>query len=682
MIYDGTSVAAGSATAVVIATGNETEAMRGLAEATRTAAKTGVEARLSSLTRRMIPISLGGGAVVAATGLLRGYRLADTLATGVSLAVAAVPEGLPLMATAAQTAAARRLSERGALVRNPRAIEALGRADVVCADKTGTLTEGRIALRLVSDGEREHEIDDLPAHLRRVLGAALRATPEDATRHPTDEALEAGAQRAILVADEAWPGWRRQAEIPFEPGRGYHAVLGAGREGPLLSVKGAPEIVIPRCATWARPIGARRLTDADRVALFRELDRLARRGMRVLAIAERPASGRRELADARVTGLSFLGFVALADPVRATALEAVDGLRRAGVNVVMITGDHPSTAQGIASELGILDAGEVITGPELDGLSDAGFDERLPHISVFARVTPAHKVRIVGAYQRAGRVVAMTGDGANDAPAIRLADVGIALGERCTSAARDAADVVVVDDRIETLIDAVLEGRAMWVSVRDAVALLIGGNLGEIAFTVAGSMVPGPPALNARQLLLVNLLTDAFPAMTIALRPPRDVTPDDLLREGPDKSLGKALDRAIAWRAATTAGGAGLAYLIGRLTGTPGRARTIAFVALTGTQLGQTLAVSGGNRLVLASGLGSAAALGLVVQTPGLSYAFGCRPLGPVGWATALGSAAFATGASIVLPKAFERARPLVLAPPMPGRARPLEGVRAVEVAV
>jgi cation-transporting ATPase I len=285
-------------------------------------------------------------------------------------------------------------------------------------------------------------------------------------------------------------------------------------------------------------------------------------------------------------------------------------------------------------------------------------------------VTPAHKVRIVKAYQRAARVVAMTGDGANDAPAIRLADVGIALGARSTSAARDAADVVVVDDRIETIIDAVLEGRAMWVSVRDAVAVLIGGNLGEIVFTVAGSMVPGPPPLNARQLLLVNLLTDAFPAMTIALRPPRDITPEDLLREGPEKSLGGALDRAIAWRAATTASGAGLAYLVGRLTGTPARARTIAFVALTGTQLGQTLAVSGGNRAVLASGIGSAAALGVVVQTPGLSTLFGCRPLGPIAWTTALGSAALATAASIALPKAFDRARPTGAAT-MPPRSRP-----------
>jgi cation-transporting ATPase I len=676
MLYDGTSIAAGSALGVVVASGRQTEAMRGLEEAERSGRRTGVEARLSSLTRRMIPVCVAGGAAVTATGLLRGYRLANTLATGTSLTVAAVPEGLPLIATAAQTTAARRLSERGALVRHPRAIEALGRVDVVCADKTGTLTEGKIALRLVSDGERERALDDLSGHHRRILGAALRATPEDASRHPTDAALGTGASRCGVSRGEAWPCWRRRVEIPFEPGRGYHAVLGSGPGGQILSVKGAPEVVIPRCTTWTRPIGTRVLGDTDRAALLRELDRLARRGMRVLAVAERPAWRERTLGDPRVGDLGFLGYVAFADPVRGTALEAVDGLRAAGVDVVMITGDHPSTAEGIASELGILNAGDVLTGPELDAMSDAALDQRLPHLSVFARVTPAHKVRIVRAYQRAGRVVAMTGDGANDAPAIRLADVGIALGERSTSAARDAADVIVVDDRIETIVDAVLEGRAMWMSVRDAVGILIGGNLGEIAFTVAGSLVPGPPPLNARQLLLVNLFTDAFPAMAIAVRPPVDVTPEDLFREGPDKSLGPALDRAIAWRAITTAAGAGLAYLIGRLTGTPGRARTIAFVALTGTQLGQTIAVSGGDRGVLASAVGSAAAMVVVTQTPGLSYLFGCRPLGPLAWATAIGSAAAATGASIVLLKASGRVpRPgIAEVTPIPASTRPLAG--------
>jgi magnesium-transporting ATPase (P-type) len=274
---------------------------------------------------------------------------------------------------------------------------------------------------------------------------------------------------------------------------------------------------------------------------------------------------------------------------------------------------------------------------------------------VFARVTPAHKVRLVNALQRRGHVVAMTGDGANDAPAIRLADVGIALGSRSTPAAQSAADIVVLDERIETIVDAVVEGRGLWASVRDAVAVLVGGNVGEIVFTVAGSLLAGTPPLNARQLLLVNLLTDAAPALAIAVRPPHGATPESLLREGPDVSLGAALDRAIAWRAGTTATATGLAWALGSLSGPPARARTIALVTLTGTQLGQTIATGGPDPLVLAAGLGSTALLSAIVQTPGLSQLFGCTPLDPLGWGIAGSCALAGTAAAAVLPRLADR---------------------------
>ena len=250
--------------------------------------------------------------------------------------------------------------------------------------------------------------------------------------------------------------------------------------------------------------------------------------------------------------LELLGFVTVADVARPSAIAPIAQLQRAGIAVVMLTGDHPSTAEAIASELGLLDGG-VVSGPELDRLTDAQLDALVDETTVFARVTPAHKVRIVEAFQRRGRVVAMTGDGANDAQAIRLADIGIAFGPRATSAARAAADLVVVDDRVETLITAIIEGRAMWASVRDALALLLGGNLGEVIFTTGVGLITGRSPLNARQLLAVNLLTDLAPAMAIALQPPltRDV---DLRREGPDTSLGGALARDVAVRAAATGG--------------------------------------------------------------------------------------------------------------------------------
>jgi cation-transporting ATPase I len=341
------------------------------------------------------------------------------------------------------------------------------------------------------------------------------------------------------------------------------------------------------------------------------------------------------------------------------------------VQVTIITGDHPSTAQAIAVELGLLNGGRVLTGADLDHLTDDELQELVPDVAVFARVAPLHKVRIVEAYQRAGRTVAMAGDGANDAAAIRLANVGIALGGRGTAAARATADIVVVDDRIETIVDAVAEGRAMWDSVRDAIAILVGGNLGEIGFVLVGAAVTGTSPLNPRQLLLVNLLTDMAPALAIALREPPDRTVETLLHAGPEASLGSALARQIAIRAGATATGATAAWIVGRMTGTPTRARTIALAALVGTQLGQTVVVGGRSPLVLGASVLSAGALVAVIQTPGLSQFFGCRPLGPVGWLTAAGASGSVTAASVVLPWTFEQLSDRI--PTRRNRAAPFE---------
>ncbi|MBN1610923.1 MAG: cation-translocating P-type ATPase, partial [Polyangiaceae bacterium] len=275
--------------------------------------------------------------------------------------------------------------------------------------------------------------------------------------------------------------------------------------------------------------------------------------------------------------------------------------------------------------------------------------------AVFARVTPSQKVRVVRALQRAGRVVAMAGDGANDAPAIRLANVGIAIGPQSTAAARAAADIVLVDEHIGTIVDAIVEGRAMWASVRDAVSILIGGNLGEIAFTLGAGLIDGYSPLTARQLLLVNLLTDVAPAMAVALRPPTPAVLASVANEGPDASLGDPLNRDITARAAATAAGAGAAWAVSRLLGSHERASTVALLALVGTQLGQTLRAGELSRPVVATSLLSAATLGAIVQIPGLSHFFGCRPLGPLGWSTAALATAIATSASPSFPAVADR---------------------------
>jgi cation-transporting ATPase I len=656
MLYQGSVMAAGQASGVVVATGERTEAGRTARLTDQPPPPTGVQTRLKELASQTLPVSIGAGLGLLGIDLLRGSPIDQAVGRAVSLAVAAVPEGLPFVATVAQLASARRLSARGALARNPSTIEALGRVNVLCFDKTGTLTEGRIRLRQVCDGQRTAGLDELDEHLRQVIAVAVRASPwqQQQVPHQTDRAVLRGARKAGVTPDEGLDEVHLLDELVFEPSRGYHAALWRCRTTHRLSVKGAPEVVLPRCTWWRRAEGIEWLDDPARRQIEHEINALARRGYRVLAVAERTTSERPGLDESRLHDLQFCGLLALADPIRPTAAASVGTLVHAGVEVIMLTGDHPSTAEAIAVELDLLNGRRVVTGPQLDGMDDKQLGAALPDISVFARVDPAQKARIVRQLRHAGRVVAVTGDGANDAPAIRLADVGIALGKNATQAARDAADVVVTDNRIETITDAIIEGRAMWSSVRDALSILLGGNLGEIAFTVGAGLFSGRPTLNTRQLLLVNLLTDVLPAMAVAVRPPPQATADQLLAEGPEASLGSALTRDMYLRAAATAGAATAAWLLARPASLPGQTSTTALVALVGAQLGQTLAVPGRTPLVVGAVLGSEALLAIIVQVPGVSHFFGCRPLLPHQWTIALGSAATATLAAML----WQRANP------------------------
>lgn len=348
---------------------------------------------------------------------------------------------------------------------------------------------------------------------------------------------------------------------------------------------------------------------------------LAERGLRVLAVASRSLdkagapsdSCCGQLADIDVRDLEFVGFVALEDPIRETAREALVDLRRAGVAAKIITGDHPATAAAIAPELDLPTDGSVLTGPMIEAMNDAELQEAVLSASVFARITSMQKMQIVRTLRQAGRVVAMTGDGA-------------------TEAARSTADIVVTDGRIETIVRAVLEGRALWRSARDAVGLLVGGNLGEIGFTLFTGLGEGRPALNTRQLLLLNLHTDVAPALAIAMRPPADLKPQYLLEEGPEASLGKALDQDILRTATITALSAGIARSVAAMAGDRQAANTVGLLALVGTQLGQAMATRRTDGLNL------------------LSQAFGCRPLGPLGLLQAGTATAVGTGVGVVLP--------------------------------
>ncbi|MEV6207914.1 cation-translocating P-type ATPase [Kitasatospora sp. NPDC051914] len=620
MVFDGTTVVAGHGRSVVVGTGNDTEAGRAAHLASRTPPAGGVQARLRELTNRVLPYTLLGGAAVAGLALLRGHPVREAVRGGLAVAVAAVPEGLPLVATVAQLAAARRLSRHGVLVRAPRTLEALGRTDTVCFDKTGTLTENRLRVARVATADGAVHAPDAGA-AAPVLRTAARACPppddEEAVHaHPTDE--------AILAAAPDDPGWAPADSLPFEAGRGYAAATGDDDGERLMAVKGAPEAVLPACRNAGDEASAAMAVLADD-------------GLRVLAVAARPhPPGEDGTPDRPLEQLELVGFVALADTPRAASAPLVDGLRRAGVRPVMLTGDHPATARAVAVALGWPEDVEVATGEELSGLDRTGRARRLHDCDVVARVAPEQKLDVVEALRESGRVVAMVGDGANDAAAIRAADIGVGLAVRGSAAARNAADLVITNEELTALIDAVTEGRALWRSAADAIGILIGGNAGEIGFSVLGTLLSGTAPMSTRQILLVNLLTDLFPSMAVAVTPPDDTRVDEAAgapRTGLD-ALDEALVRQIRHRGLVTAAGATTAWLIGTLT--PGSARrtsTMALCGVVGAQLVQTLAGRRRSRLVLCTVLGSAAVLALVVQTPGVSRFFGCTPLGPVAWA-------------------------------------------------
>jgi cation-transporting P-type ATPase I len=623
MVYAGTQVTRGRGTAVVVFTGDATEALRGALGVRGRSQESGVERRLREMMDLTLPIAAFAGVGVVGAGLLRGRKLDEVVTSAVSLAVASVPEGLPLLATAAQLAAAKRLSERGALVQNVRSLETLGRVDTVCLDKTGTVTLGEVALAEV--------FGDDPARLLTLAAFASQKSANQTEADPIDRAIWARFE------DDELPdfGGRQEKVFPFEAARGSAGAYGYVGTERVLVLKGAPEAIFK--------VSGSGLAEAGHAVWLEQVEKWAQTGLRVLAVAMRELLDGEAPNPDSVGDLRVLGLLAFKDPVRPSAKQALSALRAAGLRPIIVTGDHPSTARSVAIELGIASEPRVMTGAELHVLDDQELAARADDIDVFARVVPAHKVRIVRALSRHGRTVAMVGDGANDAPAIRLASVGVAMGRDSSLAAQKAADIVILDSRIETLVDAIGEGRAMWDSVRDAVAILVGGNLGEIGFTVGASLLSGRSPLSPRQLLLVNLFTDVAPATAIALRAPEETELSALLSRGPDAALGVRLNRDVGARAVTTAMGAGLAWSLSSLIGDRRGASTTALLALVGTQLGQTLSSGDRSRQVLVTNIATVLALGFIVQTPGLSGVFGCRPLGPLGWSVALGSSLTAT---------------------------------------
>lgn len=631
MLYDGSTLVAGTALAVVTAVGSRTEMRRAMTLAPGAAREIGLHRQLARITRRALPFSVSGGALVGLLSLARGTPLREAVGSAVALTVAAVPEGLPLVATLAQLAAARRLTGESVLIRNAHSVEALARLQVVCFDKTGTLSENRLRVRATRPAAGW--TDD------QVLDAALSTTfarPGHRAHHATDDAI----RRAVHGdAEEAAAPVERDAFLPFQAGRPFAAAV----RGTRLTIKGAPEIL------------ASALTESNG-AMTAAMSEMAGQGLRVLAVAERRLTAD-EAAAAATDAAAFealcrsqltpIGLLGLADTPRDKARSVLEQLSARGIGVRLITGDHPVTAAVVAREVGLeVTHDQVITGTEWERLSAEERADAVLHRRVFARMSPEHKIDVVQTLERSGVVTAMVGDGANDAAAIRAASVGIGVASRGSDPARTAADMLLLDGRIEALIGALDEGQQLWRRVQSAVSMLLGGNTGEIAFALITSVVTGRSVLNARQMLLVNMLTDALPAAALAVSP--QTSSDTVDRDE------AAMWRAIGIRGAATTLGATLAWSMARVTGTPRRASTVALIGLVSTQLAQTLADSHGPLVVLTA-LGSFAVLAALISIPVLSQVFGCTPVGPLGWTQALLATVVAGVAAALVPDLLAR---------------------------
>ncbi|MDZ7652482.1 MAG: cation-translocating P-type ATPase [Burkholderiaceae bacterium] len=543
MVFAGTSVATGRGRALVTGIGMATEFGR-IAQMLQTVetGRTPLQINLDKLGAQLARAALVVVLIIVGLGLARGQPFIEMLVFGIALAVAVVPEALPAVVTISLALGVQRLVKRHALMRRLAAVETLGSTSVICSDKTGTLTRDQMTVRRVwLDGEwievsgsgydpqgdfrrADARVEPTPA-LRELLTAAALCSDAHAVRgedgrwtvkgDPTEGALVVAAEKAGLHKPALDLQCPRVDEIPFDADTKRMTTLHSVDGHSVAYVKGAPEVIVAACA----------LDGAARAAALEAARVMAEQALRVLALARR-LDARRDQVDG---GLTLLGLVGMIDPPRPEAKAAVEACERAGIRVVMITGDHPQTAAAVARELGLLKDGQVLTGTELDTMDEATFERAIERIAVLARVSPAHKLRAVTALQARGHVVAMTGDGVNDAPALKRADIGVAMGITGTDVAKEAAAMTLTDDNFASIVAAVEEGRGIFGNIKKYLMFLLSSNIGEIGLMAGTALLGLPLPLTAVQILYVNLATDGLPALALAVDPPER----DLMQRAP-----------------------------------------------------------------------------------------------------------------------------------------------------
>ncbi len=587
MLFKGTLVTRGRASAVVVATGMRSELGRiaGLLSE-EVGVKTPLQKRLSVFGRYLALAVLAICSLVFVSGLLQGQPLLLMLLTAVSLAVAAIPEALPAVVTVSLAFGARKLSHRNSLVRNLPAVETLGSVTYICSDKTGTLTQNRMTVeRLLVGGEVVAALPPMGAGGLQSLGQAL-ALNNDVTLQdgsplgePTELALFHAAAAAGYDKAELEKSLPRIAELPFDSSRKLMTTLHREAHGVVAYVKGAPEVVVARCE------------GGDGEVVLRQAEQLASEGYRVLAVAQRQLDAVPSEPCEAERGLQLLGLVALIDPPRPEVPGAVAECKGAGITPVMITGDHPGTAMAIALRLGIVnDGAEVITGAELKQLSDEAFSARVKAVRVYARVSPEQKIRIVRALQAHGEFVAMTGDGVNDAPALKRAGIGIAMGKKGTDVARQAADMVLLDDNFATIVSAVREGRRIFDNIRKFINYTMSSNSGEIWTLFLAPFLSLPIPLLPIHILWINLVTDGLPGLAFTAEPSESGNMQRPPRQPQESIFAHGMWQHIIW-VGLLIGGLSIASQAWAISRGVAHWQTVVFTVLTFSQLFHALAV-------------------------------------------------------------------------------------------
>ena len=672
MVFAGTHAVHGRGKALVVATGRETELGR-IAEMIGEAGeeKTPLQVELGRVGKRIALLCLGVCAVIFAAGVIRRLEWADMFLFSVSLAVAAIPEGLPAIVTVALALGVRRMASHNALLRKLPAVETLGCADVICTDKTGTLTRNEMEVRgVLLPGREPMPLSEIPregSEWDALVPLLATATLCNDAREQEGEFLGEGTEVGLLRAaqklgfsrEDALRSMPRVEELPFESerkmmstvhrldgGNPYFAFIDAPY---LLLAKGAPESVLNRCSHALGTGGIEDLGSGGRVHYAAEAERMAERALRTMAFAFRPLDAPPEEADADSLerDLVYLGTAGLMDPPRSEVYEALEKCRKASIEVVMITGDHAATARAIAEELSILSPGkELVTGSELAHMSDEELASRVERIAVYARVSPADKVKIVRAWKARGKTVAMTGDGVNDAPALKNADIGVAMGITGTDVSKEASDMVLADDNFATIVNAVEEGRIIYDNLKKFIYFLLSCNMSEVSTMFLGMLFSSVTPLKAVQVLWMNLVTDGFPAMALGVDTP---SPDIMLRPPRDPSesiLSYRKQLLVVWQGAVLSFGALAAFFISRailFPHDPAKAQTVTFTTLVISQLIHALN-SRSERLSFAQlplfdnkALGGALLLSLglqllVVLVPPFMRLFGTAGVGADGW--------------------------------------------------